>query len=317
LCILDGNLDVTEMAKRMAAWNAADGCVILSTTVIKWLQVLIWWVKDCQVHDIATTANDWDNAVMTAAMEQRRISKSETDKALPVKDIGKFNLMEFETYEDAFVNLLAQTPGVRNVSLRYVVRDETAPANLETEEMRCMYQIQLAGEGYEKDNCAVYHKLKEFLVNTPGYAWIEEFNATKNGRAAFCAWTDHYNGPGELDKCIKLAKAELKNLYYRNEKYLPFEVYTGKLKRIFVTLGKIDNERLSQTQQVTHMLDGELKGAKAVIHCDFLDDFAGAASFFGSSVADIHGKAQLEYHHDRARKCCISLIHRDTMHQGK
>jgi len=167
LSILDGDSDVTEMAKRMAAPNAADGCVILGTTMIKWLQALVWWVKDRKVCGVATTANDWDNAAMMAAMEQRRISKSETDKALPVKDIGKFNLMEFETYEDAFVNLLAQTPGVRNVSLRYVVRDETAPANLETEEMQRMYQIQLAGEGYEKDNCAIYHKLKEFLVNTP------------------------------------------------------------------------------------------------------------------------------------------------------
>jgi len=91
---------------------------------------------------------------------------------------------------------------------------------------------------------------------------------------------------------------------------------------IFVTLGKKDDECLSQTQQVTCMLegikcdDGELKGAKAVIYHNFSDDFAGAASFFGSSVANIHSEAQLEYHCDRARKCGISLIHHDTMHQG-
>mmetsp|Transcript_6862 Transcript_6862/g.12587 ORF Transcript_6862/g.12587 Transcript_6862/m.12587 type:complete len:356 (-) Transcript_6862:3563-4630(-) len=208
------------------------------------------------------------------------------------------------------------------MSLRYVVHDAVQPANLETEEMQRMYQIQLAGEGYERDNRAVYQKLKEFLVNTLGYAWIEQFNGTEDGRAAFRAWTDHYNEPGKLDKRIKLAKAELKNLYYRNEKYLPFEVYTGELKRIFVTLGKKDNERLSQTQQVTRMLegiksdDGELKGAKAVIRRDFSDNFAGVASFFGGSVADIHGEAQLEYRHDRARKHRFSSIHRDTMHRG-
>jgi len=279
-------------------------------------------VKDRQVRGVAITADDWDDAAMTAVMEQRHISKNEADKAPSVKDLGKFNPMEFEAYEDAFVNLLAQTTGVRNVSLCYVVRDAVQPANLETEEMRRMYQIQLAGEGYERDNRIVYQKLKEFLINTPGYAWIEEFNGTEDGRAAFRAWTDHYNGPGELDKRIKLAKAELKNLYYRNEKYLPFEVYTGKLKRIFVTLGKKDDERLSQTQQVTRMLegiksdDGELKGAKAVIRRDFADDFAGAASFFGGSVADIHGEAQLEYRRDRARKRRISSIHHDTMHRG-
>jgi len=35
LGILDGDSDVTEMAKRMAARNAADGRVTLGTTVIK------------------------------------------------------------------------------------------------------------------------------------------------------------------------------------------------------------------------------------------------------------------------------------------
>jgi len=245
LSILDGNSDVMEMAKRMVAQNAADGRVTLGTMVIKRLQALVWLVKDCQVHGVDINANDWDAAVMTAAMEQCHISKDDSEKALSVKDIGKFNLMELETYEDAFVNLLAQTKGVRNVMLCYVVHDANPPDNLETEEMHRMYQIQLAGEGYESDNHAIYCKLKEFLVNTPGYTWIEEFNATENGCAAFCTWTDHCNGPGKLDKRIKLAKAELKNLYYRNEKYLPFEVYTGKLKHIFVTLGKKDDECLS------------------------------------------------------------------------
>jgi hypothetical protein len=46
LSILDGDSDVTEMAKRMAARNAADGHVTLGTTVIKRLQELVWWVKD-------------------------------------------------------------------------------------------------------------------------------------------------------------------------------------------------------------------------------------------------------------------------------
>jgi hypothetical protein len=88
--------------------------------------------------------------------------------------------------------------------------------------------------------------LKAFLVETPGYTWIESFNSSEDGRAAFLAWTTHYNGQGKLSKHTAIAKAQLNNLFYKTEQSMLFEHYSRKLKRIFQVLHKDKDERVSR-----------------------------------------------------------------------
>jgi hypothetical protein len=123
--------------------------------------------------------------------------------------------------------------------------DEEAPDEFESDEQRCMYQIPLNGNAYNLDNALVFRKLKAFLVKTPGYTWIESFKASENGRAAFLAWTTHYNGQGELSKHTAIAKAQLNNLFYKTEQSMSFEHYSGKLKCIFQVLHKDDDKQVS------------------------------------------------------------------------
>eukprot|EP00957_Ditylum_brightwellii_P143181 10909781-Ditylum_brightwellii.AAC.1 len=75
-----------------------------------------------------------------------------------------------------------------------------------------MFQIPLIGNAYGLDIVTLFRKLKAFLINGPGWARIEAFNSTEDGRAAFQAWANHYNSQGELRKCIALAKAKLKGI---------------------------------------------------------------------------------------------------------
>jgi hypothetical protein len=76
-----------------------------------------------------------------------------------------------------------------------------------------MYQIPLNGNAYNLDNALVFRKWKAFLVKTPGYMWIESFNTSEDGRAAFLACTTHYNGQGKLIKHMAVAKAQMNNLF--------------------------------------------------------------------------------------------------------
>jgi hypothetical protein len=50
------------------------------------------------------------------------------------------------------------------------------------------------------------YKLKAFLADSPAWAWIEPYDLAKNGRAAYQAWINHYNGQGKLSKRTALAK---------------------------------------------------------------------------------------------------------------
>ena len=168
-----------------------------------------------------------------------------------------------------------------------------------------MYDIPIMGEAYEKDNQKVYQKLKAFLVNAPGYAWIEDYDQTEDGHVAYMAWTGHYNGRAELNKHMSLAKVRLRSLYYKNEWSLPFETFTGQLKWCFLTLAKDDDEAYSQQRQVEKLLEGiktdnaELMGTKVVIRQTYMNGFDGACAYFLKSVSEIHGdvcKLNIKHH---------------------
>ena len=306
--IMESDSDVTDMAKRLASRPANAGRVHLGTIQIKNLQCLVWWIRDRQRHNQAINSADFDIAAMNAARESKRIEKERSNRDATVSGLAKFQPDEFDEHEDAFLNLLSQRIGSLRVPLRYVVRAQVTPTTFATENERRMYQIPLAGESYDDDNHRVYRLLKEYLINTPGWAWIEPFDATENGREAFWAWSNHYNGQGELSKRMQLAKAQLKALHYKNERALTFEKYTEKITRAFAILNKDRDERLSSRQQVEALLncirtsDSELQASKAVITQSYLDDLTGAYAHFSSQVSRLHGSVQLEARRYAKRK---------------
>ena len=217
--------------------------------------------------------------------------------------------------EDAFVNLLAQTMGVQKVSLRYVVRPANPPADFASTAEERMFQLPLAGASYETDNSTVYRLLKSFLIDGPGWTWIEPFDAMENGRAAFQAWIDHYNGQGELSKRVQLAKAKINQLHYKNERSMPFEHYQTLLTKCILTLRKSDEDALSPRQEVDALLKGfktqdpELASAKAVIRDRYARDLTGACAYLGALIASVHGAEQLEAQRYRQqRKRQISAV---------
>ena len=290
------NLGVMETDKD----TVAEGRVLLGTVAIKHLQALVWWVRDNQKRGVALVAANFTPAVMQQAMIAKGIEKGRGAADTTIKDLGKFDPEDYDVHEDAFLNLLAQTIGSCRESIRYVVRADQAPAEFVDEREERMFQLPLNGNGYEEDNRAVYRLLKAFLISSAGWAWIEQFNPTENGRAAFQAWSNHYNGQGELSKRTAIAKARIEQLHYKNEQSLSFEKYTERLTKAFTTLGKDREEALTGRKQVEHLLKGiktsdtELIASKAIMANRHCENFAEACAYFGAEVARVHPAAQLE-----------------------
>ena len=172
--------------------------------------------------------------VMEQAEMEQIFHQELAAEELAKMDLGKFDPDDFDMHEDAFLNLLKQSYGILKEPLSYVVCPEEVPAVFATNQEECMFQLPLAGDTFEMDNAAVCRKLKEFLLDSPGWkeflldspgwAWIEPHDTSKNGCTAFKAWTDHYNGRGELSKCTAIAKkAKLDTVNYRNEHSMSFE----------------------------------------------------------------------------------------------
>jgi len=87
---MNGDPDVTEMAKRMASRpNAAAGRVILGTMQITRLQALVYWVKDHDKCSLQAVPEMWTQEVMLAAMA-REESEHNLDKVdIDIFDPGK------------------------------------------------------------------------------------------------------------------------------------------------------------------------------------------------------------------------------------
>jgi uncharacterized membrane protein YgcG len=314
LGVLETDTDVSEMAKRMATRTQAEGRVLLGTVIIKRLQTLVWWIRDHQKRGLALVAADFDADAMSAASEMKTLMRERSDKEPSVTDLGKFDPDDFDAHEDAFLNLLAQSFGVLKEPLRYIVRPEIVPDVFVTSEEQRMYQFPLTGGSFELDNQMVYRKLKAFLIDSPGWAWIEPHDTAENGRAAYLAWTAHYNGEGELSKRTAIAKSKLENLHYRNERSMSFEKCTEIMTKCFNTLHKDPDQRYSNRQKVEKLLkaikcqDQELLAAKVVIDQQYPRDFIAACGYFSQQVARIHGPAQLEYRQQRSKKRGIYAV---------
>jgi hypothetical protein len=271
--------DVYEMVKQMGSRTAAAGRVYVGTLQVKKLQALCYWVRDQQKHGQALDHEDWDNEMMASTIERMRIDKERDTGAVSVSDLGKFDPEEFETSETAFVNLLSQTRGTQGESLKYVACDAVVPAVFADDAKRRMYQLPLTGGAFKEDNKQTFRLLKSYLINTPGWTWIESFNATENGCGAFLAWATHYNGQGELSKRMAMAKAKIKNLFYKNEWSLTFEKVMEILSKLFSILDKDLDERLSKCQKVEKLLsciqtqDMEMVAQKSIIASQYPNDF--------------------------------------------
>jgi hypothetical protein len=109
LGILHKDRDVDAMAKRMAAHTQADGRVILGTVALMQLKALAFWVRDKQKLNMEINPDNWTAEETVTTQTRMAIAKEFKEMGDPSikEEIGKFDLDYFETFDDAFVNLLA------------------------------------------------------------------------------------------------------------------------------------------------------------------------------------------------------------------
>jgi hypothetical protein len=131
--LLDSDKDVFEMVKHLAGHTEGAGHVHIGTIQVKKLQALCYWVCDHQKHGQPIDHNNWDKAAQ-ATIEMMHIKQGWDTGNVSVSDLGKVGPDDFETYEMAFINLLAQTYGVNKESLKYIVHASVVPDDFADED---------------------------------------------------------------------------------------------------------------------------------------------------------------------------------------
>ena len=156
LATLVTDRDVDEMAKRMAARTQNEGRVFLGTVTVQRMKTLVWWVNDQLKRGIDLQAVNFTPEVMKRSAQEKIVRAELADTEPTITDLGKFDPDDFDTYEDAFLNLLGQTFGVLKEPLRYVVRPTLVPEEFANNQEERMYQLPLEGNAFDADNHSVY-----------------------------------------------------------------------------------------------------------------------------------------------------------------
>jgi hypothetical protein len=90
--------------------------------------MLVWWIRDQQKCGLALVAANFDAVAMNQVAEMKSLLTHElADKEPSIADLGKFDPNAFDTHEDVFLNLLAQSFGVLRELLHYVVCPDMPP----------------------------------------------------------------------------------------------------------------------------------------------------------------------------------------------
>jgi hypothetical protein len=153
-----------------------------------------------------------------------------------------------------------------------------------------VYLTPHTGDLYKKDNGIVYDELKALLVNSPAYTWIRAFDRNRNGRQAWFALINHYEGTTEQNRVKDAAYATIRNSTYAGERRnWTFDNYYHLHQDAHYDL-ETYGEHLSENRNVTDFLHGisdpQCAVAKAVVmsNNDFLNDFTAAAQYIASTL---------------------------------
>jgi hypothetical protein len=237
------------------------------------------------------TIQERDKSHNRVDTEKFEVTQAESSKTpLP----PKFETANWIVWEIVFTNYLSGMYGVTNVPLNYVIRKPQPEGHVYlTDTEKLINSAPLEGYAFQSDTQNVYRILKSLTVGTDAWEWLKSYDVNKNGRLAFEALREHYDGPGEIDRRIALAKKQIKELHYKNEQSFSFDKFITRLNGAFQILAeckegltekaKVD-EMISSMSQCTH---GAIVAATTMImmNTQMRNDFVLAANKMSERVA--------------------------------
>jgi len=224
------------------------------------VQALVRWCMERKARGQNLDSRLFTRDVMLEMAEKIRIEEDEKDAGIEaVENTVKFKPQKWVQWKLGFKTAIGQLRGINNsVPLTYIIRKREVPRDIFqfSREEQELYVVQLTGPAFKSDNRTVWNRLKMELIDTDGWAWIQQFEKTSDGRAAWLKLCDHYDGPGETERRIAEANKTLANATYKSEKYgMKFETYSTKIMDALTVLQ--DNGIVKNgTEQVAYLLDG-------------------------------------------------------------
>lgn len=155
---------------------------------------------------------------------------STQEENLVVKPPGEFKKdTKWKNFKEGAIAYLNAVRGKHDIPLAYVIREQDIPVPnqvYQSEHHRLISITPLQGIEFEDDNGRVFDLLKSWTINGHAWTWMRAFNSTRNGRSAWLALINHFEGDAQRDRVKDQAYASIVAAkYYGERKKFSFETY--------------------------------------------------------------------------------------------
>ena len=249
----------------------------------KKILAFIQWTKDMYRTGLDPTQFPFPVAE-TKELRKRMVSHQLwVKKAESAKEPKEFTKdMKWDDWVTTLIEYLSQMPGRNGVPLKYIIRDNDLPDPTPKPNFLEEYvaMAPLNGEAYIADSTEVLSIINKLIVgNDTAEGAVKPIVAVDaaDGRGAFQALRDTYEGKGLMRNNIVHAEHTIDNLFYKNETlYMPWKKFEAELVGAYATVNKAagrtvhdDDSKLRKLQQYRIKADF-LKEEKAAINAQAL-----------------------------------------------
>jgi hypothetical protein len=259
-------------------------------------QILRYWVEKRIPLGLSVDSKLFTNVDMVTWDEKMKAAADDKDAQKPtIAAPGAYKKdTKWRVWKEQFLNYMGTKNGQNKAPLSYILRSDDDPADegdVSTDDFeRMVYLTPHQGLAYQYDNGMVYDELKALLVNSTAFTWIRVHDRARNGRAAWKALVEHYEGPTEQNKVIEAAYCTIRNSTYQGDRCnWNFESYYHAHQEAHYDL-ELYGEVVSENKKVTDFLRGIsdpiCSVAKGIVLAtpDYLNDFTKATLYIASTL---------------------------------
>ena len=217
------------------------------------LQGLAYWANQMLLRGHTLVCDGFDAAMMRQFMDDAKIHHAESKQDRDAQTPSKFMYDECIDWKQSVITYLTSKKSVTpsaSISLYYVIRTEPCPiaAPDKSPSDEIIHNTSHTGRAFETDNKEVHRILYELTLGTDAADCIKTYRRRRDGRADWIALYGHYDGPTEGDKLLTVSRANIYQVFYKNESTLSFERYTTRLKHEFETLQQYNQPKRNREE---------------------------------------------------------------------
>ena len=286
---------ISRACKRIG--TRAENPILINTVQEQLLLALRFWVVSKQRLHLPLNTQEF---TMYTALNQAQLMRQQLeddarlDKETVAKMPDKFKLASnWKIFSEAMETYLSQLLGSGRVPLSYVIRRNNTPdpdAVYDTQQEENVAIAPLVGTSYQRDNARVYAIIKQLVLEGPGRSYILPYDRITDGRQAWMALRNHYEGAGFKNRNVDDAYRTLEHLFYEGEKKgFTFEKFIEKHNESYLELER-HGEPVIESKKVRDLLSRikapELQAAIQTVRAneEMTDDFQRAANFLALSI---------------------------------